>query len=127
MTPEPFLFVIFGGTGDLAKRKLIPALRQLAALGFMPERYAIVGVARNPMTDDEYRNLVNAGPLAPHVYYQAGDSNDPHSFLKLQNRLTALETELELPGNRLYYLAVAPDLFLPILQNLKKAGILHTG
>ena len=55
---EPFAFVIFGGSGDLSRRKLIPALYHLANLGCMPGRYAVVGTSRSPMTDDSFRDFV---------------------------------------------------------------------
>ena len=55
---EPFAFVIFGASGDLSRRKLIPALYNLAGLGYMPGKYAVVGMSRTAMTDDEFRNVV---------------------------------------------------------------------
>ena len=55
---EPFAFVIFGASGDLSRRKLIPAIHHLADLGYMPEKYAVIGTSRSPMTDDAFRNVV---------------------------------------------------------------------
>ncbi|PYS55655.1 MAG: glucose-6-phosphate dehydrogenase [Acidobacteria bacterium] len=138
---EPFAFVIFGGSGDLSRGKLIPALYHLAALGYMPEKYAVVGVSRTPMNDDAFREYARdaieehrageetAGPssdeLLRSVYYQAGDNTKPESFTELKRRLDALDMQLQLRGNRLFYLAVAPDLAPVIVQNLDAAGMLH--
>src|SRR5206468_12190454 len=94
---EPFAFVIFGGSGDLSRRKLIPALFHLADLGYMPEKYAVVGMSRTPMTDDQFRAFVqqaledhrreersepapSANELAPFVHYVAGDTTQLDSF-----------------------------------------------
>src|SRR5206468_12124452 len=91
---EPFAFVIFGGSGDLSRRKLIPALYHLADLGYMPDKYAIVGTSRSAMTDETFREFVrksiqehqkedqptspaDSEKLIPSVYYQAGDTTKP--------------------------------------------------
>jgi glucose-6-phosphate 1-dehydrogenase len=138
---EPFTFVIFGGSGDLSQRKLLPALYHLAALGYMPEKYAIVGVSRTPMSDETYREFVRtaieehrkaehesqpavADSLLRFTYYHAGDTTKPDAFAGLQQKLDALEKELGLGGNRVYYLAVAPDLVPAIVKNLAADGML---
>src|SRR6478752_6961525 len=101
---EPFAFVIFGGSGDLSRKKLIPALYHLADMGYMPDKYAVLGTSRSAMTDDEYRKRVleaiqehqaseeTARPLRPEtllpsVYYQAGDTNRPDTFTSLKAKL----------------------------------------
>jgi glucose-6-phosphate 1-dehydrogenase len=139
---EPFTFVIFGGSGDLSRRKLIPALYHLASLGYMPERFAVVGTARTPMTDDGFRDVVRnaieehlaeehpAGPadyskLLPFIYYQSSDSTRPESFGALKAKLDQLDKDLGLQGNRLFYLAVAPDLVRGIIENLHASQMLH--
>ena len=136
---QPFAFVIFGGSGDLSRRKLLPALHHLAALGYMPEKYAVVGVSRTPMSDEDYREFVRtaieeheqaehespaADSLLKSVYYLAGDTAKPETFIDLQRRLDALDKDLGLGGNRAYYLAVAPDLTPMIVKNLAARGML---
>src|SRR5438045_9512341 len=88
---QPFAFIIFGGSGDLSRRKLIPALHHLASLGYMPDKYAVVGTARTPMADDAFRDFVrqailehgkedepgsspNRDKRAPFVYYKPADT-----------------------------------------------------
>jgi len=129
---DRFIFVIFGGSGDLSRRKLIPALARLAALGYMPDRYAILGTSRSPMTDDAYRDLVRKSVqdqetdrLLPFVYYQAGDTTKPESFAALKTRLDKLDRELSLGGNTLFYLAVAPDLVPEIVHHLHEVRLLR--
>ena len=123
--------MIFGGSGDLSQRKLIPALDRLASLGSMPEKYAVVGTARAPMNDDGYRDFVKQAGVAadskllPFVYYQQGDTTKPESFTALKTKLDQLDKDLGLQGNRLFYLAVAPDLARGIVENLHAAGLLH--
>ena len=139
---EPFAFVIFGGSGDLSRRKLIPALYHLADLGYMPEKFAAVGTSRSAMTDESFRDFVssaiqehqkedqpaaasNADKLIPFVHYQPGDTTKPESFSTLKAKLDELDKELGLQGNRLFYLAVAPDLVPGIVENLHDARMLH--
>ena len=137
---DPVTLVIFGASGDLSKRKLIPALYQLQKSGYLPDRYAILGFSRTEMTDGSYRedtlrelqNQVDGGakavqldnPLITALYYQPGNNNDPESFKKLKEKLEKLDKELNLPGNRLFYLSVAPKFFTMIIQNLSAAGLI---
>jgi glucose-6-phosphate 1-dehydrogenase len=140
---DRFAFVIFGGSGDLSHKKLIPALYHLADMGYMPDKYAIVGTSRSPMTDDAFRKWVSAaieehqsedqGPKGAHpeallsfVHYQAGDTTKPESFTALKARLDQLDKELELHGNRLFYLAVAPELVQTIVEHLHEARLLRS-
>jgi glucose-6-phosphate 1-dehydrogenase len=138
---DPVTIVIFGASGDLAKRKLIPALYQLEKGGYLPERYAVVGFSRTPMTDEAYRDAMRtalgeeAGDggepvpaderLVQALHYQAGDADDPQAFARLASRLAAIEGELGLPGNRLYYFSVAPDFFPVLLKGLTEAGLVY--
>src|SRR5260370_5603747 len=139
---EPFVFVIFGASGDLSRRKLIPAVYHLANLGYLPKQYAVVGTARTAMTDEAFRKVVvdaieehsktedsgvsaQAAGFLPHVYYQSGDTTKPQGVSALKARLDQLDKELGLRGNRLFYLAVAPDLVRGIIENLNAAGMLE--
>jgi len=137
---DPMTVVIFGASGDLSKRKLIPALYYLQEAGYLPDRYAVVGFSRSAMTDEAYResmlkalqeqvqdgaNAVRAdNPLVNALYYQAGNVDDVESFRQLKHKLDTLDTERNLPGNRLFYLSVAPELFTAIIQNLCAAGLI---
>lgn len=138
---DPMTVVIFGASGDLSKRKLIPALYYLQEAGYLPDRNAVVGFSRTPMSDEAYResmlkalqdqvkdgaHAVKAdNPLVSALHYQAGNVDDLESFKKLKQKLDTLDKERNLPGNRLFYLSVAPELFTTIIQNLQAAGLLH--
>src|SRR5438105_13383419 len=104
---EPFVFVIFGASGDLSRRKLIPALYHLATLGYLPQKYAVAGTARTEMTDDAFREFVrdaiqvhskeedsgasaDAATFLRSVYYQPGDTTRPQSVAALKGRLDQL-------------------------------------
>jgi len=137
---DPVTIVIFGASGDLSKRKLIPALYQLQNAGHLPDRYAVVGFSRTPMTDEAYREAMRQGlqeqgvdeahavqadhPLIHSLYYHPGDADNSASFTKLKEKLEKLDKEHDLPGNRLFYLSVTPELFAPIIQNLCAAGLI---
>src|SRR4051794_22937185 len=133
---DPFTLVIFGASGDLSSRKLLPALAQLERAGHLPDRYAIVGSSRTPMSDDAFREHVGKAmregdaalaesALLPHVYYEPGDAGEPEAIARLGKRIAALEQEHQLPGNRVFYLAVAPDHFGTIINNLASADLIH--
>src|SRR5262249_46821489 len=104
---EPCAIVLFGASGDLAKRKVIPALFDLPAHDSLGERYSIIGFARTPMTDDSFRNtageaaktISEGGPIdstkwnefAANLYYSPGDYGDQEAYAKLSRRLTELD------------------------------------
>ena len=137
---DPVTIVIFGASGDLAKRKLLPALYHLQAGAYLPDQYAVVGFSRTPMTDEAYREGMLAAlreqvkgdtigadhPIVQALHYQAGDADNPATFHDLKTRLEAIEKERGLPGNRLFYLSVAPEFFPLILENLSAAGLSAT-
>ncbi len=136
--PGPVTLVIFGGAGDLAHRKLLPALYNLHVDGLLPPHFAVVGVGRNPMTDEAYRAWASSGTtafsrrppaepawqrFASALFHQQGSVDDGGSFRGLGARLDVIEHERGIPANRLYYLAVPPALFAPTVQQLAKAGL----
>ena len=135
--PDPFTLVIFGGSGDLAHRKLLPALYQLARAGFLPEKFAIVGFSRTEISDDQYRaqfaeslgkqglSPAEQSKLLGALYYVAGNNDDGASFDRLEKRLEKIERERGLPANRLYYLSVAPEFFGTIVTRLAEHGMIH--
>ncbi len=135
-TPEPSALVIFGASGDLAHRKLIPALYNLARDGFLPQRYSVVGVARTEMNDDAFRETVRGGvekysrngnfrpeiweSFAQHLFYVSIPSySDPAGFEALRTRLDELDTQQGTEGNRLFYLATPPQVAHDIIRNLR--------
>jgi glucose-6-phosphate 1-dehydrogenase len=119
--PAPCAFVIFGATGDLAKRKLFPALCNLARDELLPEDFRLVGYGRNAMSDDDFRKHVSEAiggdctPLVAKARYLQGQYDDPAGFAKLKDVTK---------GNALFYLSVPPELFEPIVRQLGDAGLL---
>jgi glucose-6-phosphate 1-dehydrogenase len=137
--PEPATMVIFGASGDLTKRKLLPALYSLTRDRLLPARFAVLGYARRPLGDDAFRDEMRQGcdefarrrPVDPEVwstfarnlFYQAGTYDDPNAFLALKQRLEELERTLGLPGNRVFYLSTPPSSFATVIRNLGRAGL----
>ncbi len=132
---QPTTIVIFGATGDLTQRKLIPGLFSLFCKGLLPDRFAIVGFSRTDWSDDDFRQQMLAGmeelapemlneakwpDFAPHLHYLPGDATEPAAYDTLQTRLTELEDG---SANRLYYLSTAPRFFEPIVTLLGEAGM----
>jgi glucose-6-phosphate 1-dehydrogenase len=135
---DPVTVVIFGASGDLAKRKLLPALYHLQQAGYLPGRYAVIGFSRTPMTDEAYREAMRqaisetvkddvpaSDPLVGSLYYHAGDADKAPSFQSLKRQIETIEKERNLPGNRLFYLSVAPEFFTIIVEQLSNAGLIH--
>lgn len=129
----PCLITIFGATGDLAHRKLLPALYDLVALEMLPDNFAIVGYGRSARDEGEFRKGLIAGikefarsdwdeavwqKLSERVFYQQGAYDDAESFRALNKRLVDIETEFKIGGNRMYYMATPPAEFAPIIENL---------
>ncbi|MCL4264469.1 MAG: glucose-6-phosphate dehydrogenase [Anaerolineae bacterium] len=127
--------LIFGASGDLTRRKLIPALFNSYRKGRLPEQFHIVGFARRPWDDDEFRELLREGMLefdpeaftaekwaefVLHITYFQGNLDTPADYADLPDYLAKLENG---PVNRLYYLATAPEFFIPIVQNLGTADM----
>src|SRR5437868_3146138 len=136
--PQPCSIVIFGATGDLTHRKLIPALYNLAADGELPPAVAVVGVARRDKTDQVFCQEVGDAvrkfsrqnvrddiwkTFAQSISYHRTEFHDLKGYESLAERLAQIDKERGTRGNRLFYLAVAPDQFDDILANLKKAGL----
>jgi glucose-6-phosphate 1-dehydrogenase len=124
---------IFGATGDLTKRKLLPALCNLAQEGLLPENFAIVGVAVNDFTTESFRQKLSedvpdftSAPIQPQIwswlvgriYYVKGDFGDAATYQRLQQQITEADKAHHTEGNRFFYLAVAPRFFSPIVKML---------
>jgi len=135
---DPCTITIFGASGDLARRKLIPALYGLAAQNCLARRFAIVGFARTPMTDEAFQESAidsvkkfadtNTGQeeckeFAHALAYVSGEYNHADAFEKLKLRLEDLDREHNLNGNRLFYLATPPDIYPVVIEQLDKAGL----
>ena len=133
--PEPFTLVLFGATGDLAARKLLPALARLWHGRLLPDRLAIVGVGRRDKDDEAFRADVRTAVAAARadgpggdgfladVFYQRTDFTTAAGMQGLAQRLQRLEAERNLPGNRLLYLATDPEYFGPIVERLAATGL----
>jgi glucose-6-phosphate 1-dehydrogenase len=139
--PQPCSVVIFGATGDLTHRKLIPALYNLAADGELPPATAVIGFARREKSDDDFRKELEEATrkfsrqtvrdeiwktFAQSIFYHQSEFQDESGYKSLAQRLDKIDKERGTRGNRLFYLAVAPDQFEPILKNLKAAGLNET-
>ena len=135
--PDPCIVVIFGASGDLTKRKLLPALFHLEQQGLLPRDFSVVGVARRDISATFAQDMqdgilkgggVDAGdskldPFVNRVRYFATNFDDDAGFDKLKAFLADLDKELGTKGNRLFYLAVAPEFFADIAQRLSKHGM----
>ena len=130
------LFVIFGITGDLAKRKIIPALYSLKAKKALPENFRIAGVGRRNLSGKEFDNLLEESArvfigsvdrtwreLKKQFSYHPVDFNSQKSFRALAKSLDALDRKHKCMGNRIFYLAMPPDLFGSIAANIRNSGM----
>jgi len=136
--PDPCAIVLFGATGDLTHRKLVPALFHLDQGGHLPGEVAIVGFARRDWSDDQFRDELKkslANPkdpgfesawddFAPRISYNASNFDDPEGYAKLKAALDKVDGTHGTRGNRLYYLAVSPEYFAVIVEQLGKAGLI---
>jgi glucose-6-phosphate 1-dehydrogenase len=128
------LFVIFGGSGDLAHRKLYPGLFQLYLKGSLDQHFAVIGTARRPWTHDYFRQGIvsqlskgtdeQKAAFVSHFYYQSHDVKDSEHYVALKKIIDQLDEKYQLNGNRIFYMAMAPDLFGTIAQHLKSENLL---
>jgi glucose-6-phosphate 1-dehydrogenase len=131
----PCVFVLFGASGDLTKRKLLPSLFNLVQAKLLPDNFVVLGVAVDDLTVDAFRTQVSeflpSGPdaadhlnwLRERLFYERGDFGDPNTFVTLKTRLAAIDAEHHTESNYLFYLATAPKFFAPIVQQLGQAGL----
>ena len=137
--PDPFTVVIFGATGDLTARKLLPALYGLWQANFLPDKFAIVGIGRRDKNDAVFRAEMkkdiakfrddtsdeSLDRFLANVVYQRSDFTTAAGMKELASHLTQVEQERGLPGNRLFYLATDPDYFNTIVEGLSAVGLLR--
>ena len=137
--PDPNAFVLFGATGDLAHRKVMPAIYQLLRANLLPAEFSVVAVARRPYTDEAFRAEVRTSldkysrvvpidetqwtELAKRITYQQLDFADDAGYDRLCERLDALDVERGTSGNRLYYLATQPSQVTEIVQQMGRVGL----
>jgi glucose-6-phosphate 1-dehydrogenase len=138
---EPHIFVIFGGTGDLAHRKILPALFQLYAHGLTGEHSLVLGVGRDTDIDDAKFRAFATTAITPEmgsaadaaawaqkaIFYQSNGPGEPADFHALRERIEALERDHGLTGNRVFYLSLPPQAFPPTIAGLGAAGLNKSG
>jgi glucose-6-phosphate 1-dehydrogenase len=133
----PCVMVLFGASGDLTKRKLVPALFNLVKASLLPKNFAILGVAVDQLGEEQFRSQVTSF-LPPEdrdteawdwfqqrLYYQAGDFGDPGTFATISSRLGQIDEQFKTEGNYLFYLATSPKFFASIVEKLGNAGLSH--
>ena len=139
--PDPHIFVLFGATGDLAHRKVVPAVFQLWRTHLLPHEFTIVCVGRRPYDDEAFRSDLKASldkfsrvlpvdreawdDLAGRIVYHQGDFSDPAMYTALADRLDDIDLAHGTRGNRLYYLATQASAFAEIVAQLGRAGLDH--
>jgi glucose-6-phosphate 1-dehydrogenase len=136
---DPCVMVIFGAAGDLTRRKLIPALYNLAKLQLLSREFAVVGLARSPMSTDDFRKKASedikqfaSEPVDPdlwewfvrRLYYVSGAFDDKQVYPQLKDTLQKVDKDHSTHGNYFFYLATAPDYFGPIVEHLADAGLM---
>jgi glucose-6-phosphate 1-dehydrogenase len=129
----PCTIVILGASGDLTRRKLIPALLHLLADGLLPEDFTVLGVGRKPLDDEAFREEQRAGTqadatlwrrFAPQLFYLALDLDVPDSYGAIADRLEHLEAERGAERGRLFYLALPPSVYAETIEGLSRHGAL---
>jgi glucose-6-phosphate 1-dehydrogenase len=139
MDTEPVIITIFGASGDLARRKLIPALYDLFLDKWLPEQFAVVGVSRTEMSDDQFREHLRSGVdqfsrrcesdnpdwanFAPHLTYLIADPTVEDTYKPLSQRLEKLEKDWQTQASHIFYLAIPLAVVEPIVEHLGQAGL----
>lgn len=137
--PDNCIIVIFGASGDLTKRKLIPALFELYKQKQLPEKFAVLGTGRSEFSDDEFRDRMFEGlksygeskdenknffnKFTSCLFYQPIPNSDQKDFENLRARLTKIDEEFEIGENYIYYLSVPPNAYKDIASNLGACGL----
>ena len=135
----PCIITIFGATGDLTMRKLLPAIYNLTRDGTLHENTVVVGFARRPKTDEQFRQEMLDGvqkfsrtkPVDPGIwekvasklFYHQSTFEDAEGYKRLAERFAELDKQFNIGGRRLYYLSTSPAEFAPIIQHLGETGL----
>src|SRR5213083_2957283 len=137
---DPCVMVIFGAAGDLTRRKLVPALYNLARNQLLSREFAVLGIAHSSMSEEEFRKKVvedvrqytgNDGDpdliewFIRHMYYVTGEFEDKNIYPQLKSHLEKIDKEHSTHGNYFFYLATAPNFFGPIVEQLSAAGLME--
>ena len=112
------ILIIFGASGDLAKRKLIPAFTNLLKNGLIGKNTKILGVGRTYISDEDFRDLADYDRKDDTFFYQQLDTEDPLSYMKLRDRLSVLDSGSEKKSSYIFYLAVPPLMYSKIIEGL---------
>jgi glucose-6-phosphate 1-dehydrogenase len=136
---DPCIMVIFGASGDLTRRKLVPALYNLAKAQLLSREFAVIGVARSPLSTEDFRKKVASdlrefatGDVDPdlaewfvrRMHYLSGEFNNQETYKRLKSTLEKVDKDHSTHGNFFYYLATAPDFFGPIVENLAQSELM---
>jgi glucose-6-phosphate 1-dehydrogenase len=136
----PTSIVIFGGTGDLAETKLYPALLDLYAHGVLPNQFRIIGISRKTLSPEDYLEFVSRSiekkisnyepavveQFCRHIEYHSGDFGQPSTYSELLTLLKRFDDEVKQCTNKLFYLAVPPQLYSGIFKNLDESALMRT-
>jgi glucose-6-phosphate 1-dehydrogenase len=135
---DPCIFVIFGASGDLTRRKLLPAIYNLAESNHLPEKFAILGIARNVMDDAAFRaemreRVLHAegealepekwSPIEERLHYMSGEFDDPDLYRRVGETLATLQSQHGVAANYLFYFAIPPELFGTVGRHLSESGL----
>ncbi len=133
---DPCVMVVFGASGDLTRKDLLPSIFELAARNLLPDRFALLGLARSEWSDEEFRRRMRQAVeegcdfdrrvwdrLAPRIHYQAGDLTTTEDYERLGGRIEELRDEHGIPGNAFFHLATPPSLFGTIAGKLGDSGL----
>ena len=140
--PEPCVVVVFGATGDLTSRKILPAIYNLRRTGLLPPETAVLGFSRRPLTDEDFRTLMRESlgehsrvkvedglwhDFAEGIHYQPGEFGEKAAYRDLAERLEQIDAARGTRGNRLFYLATPPSAYAEIVANLGRVGLHKQG
>ncbi len=140
--PKPCLIVVFGATGDLTSRKILPAIYNLRRAGLLPAETSVVGFSRRPLSDEDFRNGMRTSveensrvkvedglwdDFAEGIFYQAGQFADRSAYRELAERLEQIDAARGTRSNKLFYLATPPSAYEEIIANLGRVGLQRQG
>lgn len=134
--PQNHILIIFGASGDLAYRKLIPALADLHERSLLPPKFAVLGVGRTPLSDEAFRSKMTKGicefaskkekdtsEFTSHLYYHDFNTKEPSEYAGLKDKLESLNESLETDSNYIFYLATPPSIYAIVSESLAQQGL----
>jgi glucose-6-phosphate 1-dehydrogenase len=137
VTPDPCGIIVFGASGDLTHRKLLPSLHFLASQGLMPKDFYILGVSRTKMTDEQFRENVKVAVSDPSIpvektraflercFYFSGEYVKAELYASLITTIGALDKKFSINQRHIFYLSTPPSLYSPIIAHLGRSGLAH--